>query len=352
MKIDGSGWSKLIEPRTLNLRRSYRYGAWVPCQATTSSGERERAGVEGAAGLLHQFELARHVLVGGLRIVEIARVGEAVGADRAEVRQVEGRAVILAQIAARRAVRQVDGDLDAARDHGEVAGREVERAAFGAQADVAGLRQQHHLGVGVAEIAPLHRGVGAVQVDRQAGPGAHVAVPDIARHAVEEVGGRLGHRLRRPAALGMRKGAVRRRRGQPERQVDPAPVALGQDRRRDAVEPCAPVLRPRRGEGGAADLLGIEAVGRPLGRVAALRQGAGQGLRRVFVAEAGHRAGRCGGGAAGRGCRPVGGGELVHGAISEAGGSPDRSRFCGGFGVAYRAGMRARAIPVPGSVSV
>ncbi|KAG0916932.1 hypothetical protein G6F32_016479 [Rhizopus arrhizus] len=39
VKIDGSGWSKLIEPMVLKWRRSDLYGACVPCQATTSSGE-------------------------------------------------------------------------------------------------------------------------------------------------------------------------------------------------------------------------------------------------------------------------------------------------------------------------
>src|ERR1700758_3779969 len=40
LKIDGSGWSKLIEPITLKRAKSYLYGTKLPCQATTLSGER------------------------------------------------------------------------------------------------------------------------------------------------------------------------------------------------------------------------------------------------------------------------------------------------------------------------
>ena len=39
VKIDGSGWSKLIEPIVMNRRVSYLYGARLPCQATTLNGE-------------------------------------------------------------------------------------------------------------------------------------------------------------------------------------------------------------------------------------------------------------------------------------------------------------------------
>src|SRR6478609_1273792 len=39
VKMDGSGWSKLMEPMVLNRPRSYLYGARFPCHATTSSGE-------------------------------------------------------------------------------------------------------------------------------------------------------------------------------------------------------------------------------------------------------------------------------------------------------------------------
>src|ERR1700712_766534 len=39
VKIDGSGWSKLIEPITMKLAVSYFRGARLPCHATTSKGD-------------------------------------------------------------------------------------------------------------------------------------------------------------------------------------------------------------------------------------------------------------------------------------------------------------------------
>src|SRR6188768_2575305 len=39
VKIDGSGWSKLIEPITMKCAVSYFTGARLPCQATTLKGD-------------------------------------------------------------------------------------------------------------------------------------------------------------------------------------------------------------------------------------------------------------------------------------------------------------------------
>src|SRR6185436_15349764 len=38
VKIDGSGWSKLIEPMVMKFAVSYFSGARLPCQATTLKG--------------------------------------------------------------------------------------------------------------------------------------------------------------------------------------------------------------------------------------------------------------------------------------------------------------------------
>lgn len=40
VKIDGSGWSKLIVPIVMKLAVSYFTGARLPCHATTLNGER------------------------------------------------------------------------------------------------------------------------------------------------------------------------------------------------------------------------------------------------------------------------------------------------------------------------
>ena len=39
VKMDGSGWSKLIEPMVMKLAVSYFTGDRLPCQATTLKGE-------------------------------------------------------------------------------------------------------------------------------------------------------------------------------------------------------------------------------------------------------------------------------------------------------------------------
>src|SRR5207244_4482999 len=39
VKIEGSGWSKLMEPIVMKFAVSYFSGARLPCQATTSKGE-------------------------------------------------------------------------------------------------------------------------------------------------------------------------------------------------------------------------------------------------------------------------------------------------------------------------
>src|SRR6476620_8851936 len=39
VKIDGSGWSKLMEPITMKLAVSYFIGARLPCHATTLKGD-------------------------------------------------------------------------------------------------------------------------------------------------------------------------------------------------------------------------------------------------------------------------------------------------------------------------
>ena len=64
------------------------------------------------------------------RRLEIARIGEAVGADRAELGQAERSAVILGDIAARFAV-DLDPELHAARDQRDPARRDLHPAELG-----------------------------------------------------------------------------------------------------------------------------------------------------------------------------------------------------------------------------
>ena len=148
------------------------------------------------------------------------------------------------------------------------------------------LRHDQQLAVGVVEEAPLHRAVGGVEMDRRAGLRMRVAVAGHRHQAVDEVG------RRRPASAAGSSAAGSACVGTSPKSLTmrPAPIALERRvhrRRADAVEPRAPVVGARRGERGAAQLLGVEAVRAALRRVAADRQRAGQRLGRELVAEAG-----------------------------------------------------------------
>ena len=226
------------------------------------------------------------VLVGGDRRQEVARVGQAVRADRAEVGQAEGAAVVLADVAAAAAVGQLEAEAHAARNDDDLLRLGVDDAELGDEAVPALLRHDQHLAVGVVEGAALHRAVGGVDV----GGGAGLRLrrrrcrPSSPGPATKSVGA-VGHRQRIPAQL------VRRRRHGVELADDPAGVErlerLVHRRRPDPVQPGAAVVGARRGEGGAAQLLGVEAVGAALRRVAADRQRAFERLGGELVAEAG-----------------------------------------------------------------
>src|SRR5690606_41254308 len=68
-----------------------------------------------------------HVLEPGDRGLEIARISQAVGADGAEVRQAEGRTVVLADVAANGTI-DLDAKTHAARDDHDMAGRGLDHA--------------------------------------------------------------------------------------------------------------------------------------------------------------------------------------------------------------------------------
>src|SRR5208337_521285 len=105
----------------------------------------ERAVEEAAAPFERQDASRFLVLEGGDGRREIARVGEAVGADRAAVRQGEGRAVILAQIAARGPRDQRDLELHAAGYHANLARRRYEPSEFGEELELSLLRDDQQL---------------------------------------------------------------------------------------------------------------------------------------------------------------------------------------------------------------
>ncbi len=90
-----------------------------------------------------------------------------------------------------------------------------------------------------------------------------------------------------PAELADRGLGLATRRGADQAALHLAQVVDVEHRGSDAVHPGAPVLAVSRGEGGAAELLGIQAKGRLLGVVLAHREGPGNRLGGMVVAESG-----------------------------------------------------------------
>jgi hypothetical protein len=233
---------------------------------------------------------------GGL---EVARVGEAVGADRAAVGQVELLAVVLADEAAARAFEDFHAVEEAAGEERDLLRLDVDDAEFGAEAQAAFLRDDEKFAVGRVEVFVLHRVGDEVDVGGHADLGVDVARRGHRAHAGEPgVALARGHRDRVPAVLAEADHVLLHvRRGLPVGQVALLEAGGVADRGADAVAPGP--LGARLGEGRARELLGIEPVVAFLRRVLALGQGVGQGLGLEVVAEAGHVALVRAGGAAG-----------------------------------------------------
>ena len=97
------------------------------------------------------------VLVRGDRREEVARIGEAIRADRPAVGQREAAAVVLADVGARRTVDQLDAEDHAARNDADFARLDLDHAELGAEAQRALLRDDEQLAVRVAEVLAHHR---------------------------------------------------------------------------------------------------------------------------------------------------------------------------------------------------
>ncbi|MNN40485.1 hypothetical protein D3C81_1545620 [compost metagenome] len=122
----------------------------------------DRGTPQAAIELGDQLEIAVDVFECGMRGLEIARIGQAVGADRAQVGQLQQCAEVLADVATARAVRQLDTEADAARNHRDLLRFDLDHAQLGQQAQAAQLRHDQQLAVGVVEVAANHVTVGGV----------------------------------------------------------------------------------------------------------------------------------------------------------------------------------------------
>src|SRR6202012_5261456 len=98
-------------------------------------------------------ELGRRVLVfiGRDRREEVARIGQAVGADRSALRQREGASVILAAIAARGTGGNLKPEFYATRDHRDLTPLDIEATKFGGESQIALLRHEHHLAIRIVK---------------------------------------------------------------------------------------------------------------------------------------------------------------------------------------------------------
>ena len=188
---------------------------------------------------------------------EIARAGEAVGADRPQLGKPEGRAVVLAHVAARGFTCELDAQAHAARNHRDLARRHGEPSQLGREHQGALLRHDEQLAVRIAQHA-LHRAVGGVGVDAGAALRARISRGGDGRQPVEEIRGLPGHRRRRPAQA-IRRGLGLGARSAAQPAVADAAEGGMRCRGPQAIEPRAQVLRARRRERGAGKLLGIEA---------------------------------------------------------------------------------------------
>ncbi|KAG1243080.1 hypothetical protein G6F68_015937 [Rhizopus microsporus] len=125
----------------------------------------DRCAPQAAFELGDQLEVTVHVLECRMRGLEVAWVGQAGGADRAEVGQLQQRAVVLADVAAARAVGQFPPEAHATRDHRDLLRLDLDHAHLGQQAQRAQLGHDQQLAIGVVEIAADHVAVGRVQLD-------------------------------------------------------------------------------------------------------------------------------------------------------------------------------------------
>ncbi|MCY1299952.1 hypothetical protein D9M70_495030 [compost metagenome] len=228
-----------------------------------------------AAAPLHMHAARRLLLLeGGDRRLEVARIGKAVGADRAAIRQCELGAIVLADIAAPDLLFTKPRHLEhgAARHDADFRGLHIHLAEFREDLDRARFRNDQEFAVGIEEIVVHHVGVEGIGMGRHSGLRRRIARRRHGADALKEVQFFRGRRQRVPAQLAERQGMLgHMRRRLPVRIVDLGKPPGVADARADAVEPGALVGAARRGKGRAGELLGIEPVGAFLWTVLALR---------------------------------------------------------------------------------
>ncbi|MNZ88865.1 hypothetical protein D3C78_1077670 [compost metagenome] len=212
---------------------------------------------------------------------EVPRVGQAVAANRPQVRQTQRRAMVLGQVATCLRVEQFDTEFQATRQYRYFQRLQFQHAQLGDNTQTAQLRHQQPFAIGIEE-HPLHGAIGAVMVNADAGRLFRARVGGHAHQAVDEIS-RLGGDVQRVPAQAVGRHFAQRTTGQLPLQLDERRVV---GRRLNAVHPGTPRFAADHGECGAGEQFGVEAVRGFLRRVLADRQCARQRFTAEFVAEA------------------------------------------------------------------
>ena len=217
---------------------------------------REGRGPQAAAVFLHALGRPVDVLERRHGRLEIAVIGQAVRADRPEVRQAEEGTVVLADIAADRAG-TFDPEPHPARNDHDLAGSGVDPPHLGDEGLVARLRHDQQLAVGAVEDPVDHRSVGRIQMDADARQRLRIARPAIGDQPLDPVGRRGRQRQGIPAHPVRRRRRVMEGSG-PHQPLGERPVGRVLRARPQPVQPRPPVLAARRREGRPRQLLRIQ----------------------------------------------------------------------------------------------
>src|SRR5207237_5593927 len=111
------------------------------------------------------MEFAVLIFVGRGGRLEVARIGQAIGADCTEFRQPEWKAVVLADVTARLFLLEDDAEFDPAWNHANLAGLYRENPELGMKAERSELRNNQQFPIRRVEVAILHRSVGGIERD-------------------------------------------------------------------------------------------------------------------------------------------------------------------------------------------
>src|SRR6476661_1038172 len=104
-------------------------------------------------------QAGRHVLIliCGDGRKEVALIGETIGSYRSALGERERSTVIFADVAASRPIDEFNPDLNATRNHRDLAGLDLDNSELRAYAKASLLRDKEHFAIRIVEVFILHR---------------------------------------------------------------------------------------------------------------------------------------------------------------------------------------------------